>query len=96
MVDFDGCFFEVVDYMVVGYVVDMGGGVDLYDLQMMELMFVYFVVMVSVLVGFGDCLYCYVEDVVVCFVIIFCLFENFFVLVMCLYIMFNLSYCLDF
>lgn len=63
MVDFDGCFFQVGDQVVVGQIVLMSISVDMGDLQCVELMFVLMMVMVGVLVSFDYCLFGNVEYV---------------------------------
>lgn len=59
MIDFDRCFFQIVDEMVVRQIILMSCCVDMCNLQLMELMFFSVMVMVSVLISFNNCLECY-------------------------------------
>lgn len=46
MVDCDICEVEILDEVVVGYVVLVSSGVDVLDLEMMEVVFVFVMVLV--------------------------------------------------
>lgn len=96
VVDFDIGFFQIIYEGVVFYIQFVSCCIDMSNLQSVELVFVLMMVMVLVLIGFYYCLFGDVIYVFVMIVVIFGLNENFFVMCVCCYIMFNFRYLLFF